>query len=393
MPLASTSTAPDLEIITVAVYPRLGGMTSWIDQVAHGLSGLGWKVRLIGISDAFSSVYDDAPFETLHLPMTAPDKDRHGPLSRMLRWREACARLADWGRDRPSPRLRLSDSTPGVLRTVRQLKGMEQTPWGVLAGGNIFTETRGSLFFPLIHSQLRRDLNSAHGIFVDGPDLMDSLVQCGVRREKLQVLYHGVAEEDLTLSGESSGFFSRDARFRLAWHGRHVEEAGPLRFIEVVRRLPDAEGLLAGEGPQRPLVQERLKPFGGRCAWVGPLPRPDLGRFLAEGHYGVYPLRNMAGIPRVLLESMAAGLVTLTLETGACRELIRQGENGFVCREEDEMASTLEALHRNPEARRRIGFAARETIRNDWSEEATLRATSKALEGFLRDPCPPGGVS
>ncbi|MCG3198078.1 MAG: hypothetical protein GHCLOJNM_02572 [bacterium] len=383
MPLAPAPPEMDLEILTVAVYPRLGGMTSWIDQVAHGLARLGWRVRLIGISDDFSSVYDNAPFETIHLPMVSPERDRFGPLSRLARWREAHRMLLKWCKDQPKPRLRLSDSTPGVLQTTRRLSQDDQVPWAVLAGGDIFSETKGAPLSPLLHSRLRSHLNAAKSIFVDGPDLRESLGRSGIARDKLHVLYHGVSEEAFSVSSDPPEFFSHDSGPRLAWHGRHVEDAGPFRFLEILKRIPDAQGLLAGDGPLRPEILERIQPFGNRCAWVGPLPPPDLGRFLAEGQFGVYPLRNMAGVPRVLLESMAAGLVTLTLETGACRELIRHGENGLVCRDESDMAATLEGLHRNPEARRSIGLAARETIRSRWSEEASIRATARAFEELL----------
>jgi glycosyltransferase involved in cell wall biosynthesis len=63
--------------------------------------------------------------------------------------------------------------------------------------------------------------------------------------------------------------------------------------------------------------------------------------------------------------------------------LIHHGENGFICRDKQEMIATLANLIDNPELRKRIGEAARATIENDWSEEATLNTLECHLKELL----------
>jgi glycosyltransferase involved in cell wall biosynthesis len=371
----------DLEILTVAVYPRIGGMTSWIDQVAHGLAGMGWKVRLIGFSDAWSADYNDAPFEAVHIRMPAPAEGILAPWDKWRRWREVHKTLRHWQARQPPPRLRLSDSTPGILHTAHKISQTDGAPWVVLAGGDIFAETSESRIAGPLQAQIRRGLNQARRIFVDGSDLIDSLAGHGVRRDLLAIQYHGVeSDRFLPRPGPPQFFPEGTSLLRVAWHGKHADYNGPLRFIDLAAKAEGILPRLAGDGPQRGAVTRRLEALHHPEWWLGPLPVRDVGKFLSEAGAGIYPLSAMAGVPRVLLESMAAGLATLTYDVGIARDLIRQGENGFICRDEHEMLAALHQVRSDPALRKRIGEAAREAIRKDWTVEATLQSFAKALE-------------
>jgi len=49
--------------MTVAVKPRVGGMTRWFEQIAHGMSARGWRVRLVAFSDPKLSAHLGRPDE------------------------------------------------------------------------------------------------------------------------------------------------------------------------------------------------------------------------------------------------------------------------------------------------------------------------------------------
>lgn len=375
----------DLEILTVAVHPRIGGMTSWIDSLAHGLTALGWSVRLVGISEEWSSDYNDAPFEALHVPMPAPRRGMLEPLDKWKRWQDARHSLLRWNREQPPPRMRLSDSTPGILRTARVLSGYDQAPWVVLAGGNIFNETTGHPWSSLLHRAIRTDMNQAARIFVDGPDLSLSLAEHGIPAERIEVQYHGVDTSAFGGGKETALHFFPESSMgpRLVWHGRLADTGGPLRFIGIAKELPGCLPRMCGDGPQRGGVLEQLAGLGHPEWYVGSLSKNGVAALLGEAEYGVYPLREMAGIPRVLLEAMAAGLAVVTWETGACRELITDGRDGFIRHDEAGMLEVLKQLKDDPGLVQQIGAKARETILQSWTEEATLRAFAKKLKGWM----------
>ncbi len=374
----------DLEILTVAVQPRIGGMTSWIDGLVHGFTRLGWSVRLVGISDEWSGHYNDAPFEALHVPMSAPREGVLEPFDKWRRWHEARASLLRWNCRHPPPRLRLSDSTPGILRTARTLSNQDQAPWVVLAGGDVFTETSGHPWSPLMHRSIRANMKHAQRVFVDGPDLHLALSSRGIPPERIEVQYHGVDMATFKANKVPGNFYpEQQTGMRLVWHGRLAETGGPLRFISIANQLPGSIARMCGEGPQRSEVLGQLAILGHPEWYTGPLTKGGVAALLGEAECGVYPLRAMAGIPRVLLESMASGLVTLTWETGACRELITDGQDGYICQDETAMLEILGKLIMDPGLVRHIGAKARETIMKSWTSEATLRAFAKKLEGLM----------
>jgi glycosyltransferase involved in cell wall biosynthesis len=73
---------------------------------------------------------------------------------------------------------------------------------------------------------------------------------------------------------------------------------------------------------------------------------------------------------RVVTEAMACGLPVVCGLQGGYREFIEHGKNGFLFETNEEAIDILRALRADPELRRRVGAAARETVERMFSEEA-----------------------
>lgn len=378
-------TSVDLEILTVAVYPRLGGMTSWVDQVARGLSARGWNIRLVGFSDAWSPEYAGAPFTAVHIPMASPKGGITSYWDKWSRWNQAAS---DYGRGvlpLPRPRRRLVDSTPGILQLAERLLGYDRVPWAVLAGGDIFEETCNAPFASILHRRILRSMEKSTRIYVDGEDLRKALARRGVAPGRLEVLYHGIdiAEFDLHRKQSSRFFPPGTAGRRMAWHGKHADYNGPLRFIQIASKIGGGVPRLCGDGPQRPSVEQRLAAIGRSDWWVGGLPQCDVAPFLSEATFGIYPFHRMAGVPRALLESMAAGNVTLATPCGAVREVVSDGENGILCESESDFMRAVSELMSEPERCETLAAAARQTVEDQWSLESSIASIAQRLESDL----------
>jgi glycosyltransferase involved in cell wall biosynthesis len=377
----------DLEILTVAIRPRIGGMTSWIEQIAAGLAKKGWKVRVVAFSDRVEKE-GHGDYEVWHVQTPPVGRLPVPALDKYWRWKSAAKQYRNWRKEAPQPRLLLSDGTPGILKLARDTASAAKVPWAIVTGGNVFAEVEGTFLSSFLAQETRAAMNAADRIFVDGSDLVEALVSNGIKRDLLRIQYHGVDLSRFAVRGGAPRYFSEEGpqpRIRLVWHGRFTDYHGPLRFLEIAEEVEGAQARLCGGGEQQGDVKKVLarfeipRPF----QWVDVLPNEELGGFLSEADAGVYPLKDMTGIPTVLLESMAAGLPTLTYPVGAVSELIHHGENGFICRDKQEMIATLANLIDNPELRKRIGEAARATIENDWSEEATLNTLECHLKELL----------
>ena len=75
--------------------------------------------------------------------------------------------------------------------------------------------------------------------------------------------------------------------------------------------------------------------------------------------------------PYACLEAMAARRAIVSTDQGGMPELIRDGENGLLCRSEspESFVQQLDAAIRSRELRDRLGSAARETMERDYSDD------------------------
>lgn len=383
--MRTTDNQVDVEIFTVAVPPRVGGMTAWFHQIAEGLSQLGWTVRLYGISDNWVERMD-ASYQRISIPALPPGSIPVSVIDKWQRWRMICRKVLHQIDDRPLPRLRLTDSTPGVLHLGRELRERDQVPWIVVAGGDVFAETSETPLTRWFHKRIRADLNSADAILVDGPDLVESLTERGVFSHLFRICYHGIDTDLFVPKREAPRFFpSGSEALRVAWHGRLGEHHGPLRFLDIVSSLDRVEPrLCGGEGDQMSEVLSRLEKIGKPEWYLGVLPEKELVVFLSEADCGIYPLRGTAGTPTVVLEAMAAGLACVVTQVGAVTEIIRSGSNGFICNDDKEMLEVIHRLTEDPGLRKAVGEKARQTIEKDWSEKATTRKLQETLEEFIK---------
>ncbi|MEW6182037.1 MAG: glycosyltransferase family 4 protein [Bacillota bacterium] len=98
---------------------------------------------------------------------------------------------------------------------------------------------------------------------------------------------------------------------------------------QVVAAMPDAVLLLAGDGERREAV-ERLTGSLGLLSNIQFLGfRPDIERIMAVAD-AVLLTSKREGLPRVILEAMAAGKPVVATDVRGCRDLIADGGTGYL---------------------------------------------------------------
>ncbi|MFH0944201.1 MAG: glycosyltransferase family 4 protein [Planctomycetota bacterium] len=170
----------------------------------------------------------------------------------------------------------------------------------------------------------------------------------------------------------------------------------PARFVPAPRRnaspvtplvvgwigLPcNLNALKLIEAPLRRL--HRQTPMVLRILSAGPPPDLDLpveteewseeaeADWLREVQVGVMPLpdsdwsRGKCGLK--ILQFFAAGVPVVAAPSGVNGEIVRHGQNGFLAANDREWFEALERLAREPELRRRLGQAGRETVEAEYS--------------------------
>jgi len=92
-------------------------------------------------------------------------------------------------------------------------------------------------------------------------------------------------------------------------------------------------------------------------------------------------ISHQEGLPVALLEAMARGRPVVATPVGGIPEIIDES-NGLLVASEDALSESLVRLARDPESRRKLGYAARETIReaHTWDARWPTVASCYGLE-------------
>jgi glycosyltransferase involved in cell wall biosynthesis len=172
---------------------------------------------------------------------------------------------------------------------------------------------------------------------------------------------------------------------------RLVREKGVLELADAALRLrddPRIHVLLAGEplpsdrtGVDRELAEHPVNAaLGSRWRRLGH--RADVDALLKASDIFTLPSYR-EGLPRSVIEAMAAGVPVVATDIPACRELVIEGETGLLVpvRDAAALAGAIARLAADAGVRRRMGERGRETAATEHDERLVL---GRQLETFRR---------
>lgn len=184
--------------------------------------------------------------------------------------------------------------------------------------------------------------------------LREALLRAGVAPESVSVLRNGV---DLELFRP---YERRAARHSLQLRrptmlsvGHLLEDKGHHLAIEALTELPDAELVIAGDGPQRAQLEAAARRCGvaDRVRWTGTLPQTELARYYSAADVTVLASR-IEGMPNVVLESLACGTPVIATAVGGIPEIVNTPQAGILIerREPGAIVAAYRALMCSPPA-------------------------------------------
>ena len=170
----------------------------------------------------------------------------------------------------------------------------------------------------------------------------------------------------------------REYPARIAFVGSLRQFKDPLTllkgFREITEKYLDTELHIVGDGPLR----ERLRTFclenslSSKVIFEGIKPHEEALRAIAEST--VFVLTSVEeGLPTVLIEVMALGKPVIATAVGGIPEVVKDGVNGILIppKSPEHVAEALRRLLTDSELRRRLGDAARESVKDyTWSKIA-----------------------
>jgi glycosyltransferase involved in cell wall biosynthesis len=121
----------------------------------------------------------------------------------------------------------------------------------------------------------------------------------------------------------------------------------------------------------------------GLIEWWGQM--SDMPAALRRVHVACLPTRYGEGVPKFLIEAAASGRAIVATDAPGCREVVRNGTNGFLVPPDDWVALS-EALRRliaDPALRHRMGCAGRALVEDELSLERVNRDTLEVYAELL----------
>jgi glycosyltransferase involved in cell wall biosynthesis len=151
---------------------------------------------------------------------------------------------------------------------------------------------------------------------------------------------------------------------------------------------PDILFVVAGKGPNKGLIEDRIKELGieNNIKLTGFVPDELLPVYYNAADYFILPSASGEGLPLVLFEAMSCGLPVIATTVGGTPEIVDNMKNGVLIppRDPEAMAHALSDLLENEELTTVIGEKAQKKIRESFSWEENVRQLKEVYSEILR---------
>jgi L-malate glycosyltransferase len=213
------------------------------------------------------------------------------------------------------------------------------------------------------------------------------LIQHGLAGRKIAVIPNGLSDEAFA---ETPPLLPREPgvqRVGMVARMNNPVKNYPTLLHAAARlapRFPGLEFVLAGDGPLRRELVKMAQTLGlqDRVRFLGD--RGDIPAVLASLDVSVLPSFSES-LSNSVLESMAAGLPVVASRVGGNKELVRDGETGYLVAPNDEIAlsEALERLLSDPQLRSAFGRRAREVARVEFGLPRMIEQYQNLYESLL----------
>jgi glycosyltransferase involved in cell wall biosynthesis len=206
---------------------------------------------------------------------------------------------------------------------------------------------------------------------------------------KIRVVYNGISVEEFDRAARAQAALAPADGLVVALAGSFVPRKRQKEAIEALARLspefPDARLELIGDGPDRAELTAlaSARGLGDRVRVSGWA--QEVAPHLASAAVGLM-LSDREGMPNVVLEYMAASLPVVVTDLPGIREMVHDGETGFLVGvgDADALEDRLRRLLRDPGLRRKMGACGRSFLESGhFTETEEHRGLTELIESVF----------
>jgi len=164
-------------------------------------------------------------------------------------------------------------------------------------------------------------------------------------------------------------------------------------FLEAAARIardrPQARFVVAGEGPERPVLERRAAELGlsARVLFTGAVPAARLpALYAAADVFAFHTFHEGLGI--VLLEAQASGCPVVTTAAGGTLDIVRDGDSGLLVRpgDADAFARAVVRVLGDEELARRLRVRGRQVSEAEFDWDVVVERYLEVFEQASRRP-------
>ena len=251
--------------------------------------------------------------------------------------------------------------------------------------GSIFNAqgTKAALVRSVLSAGLRAGLACAKKVFVQNHDDAELLVSSGLlNRDKI------VRIDGSGVNTERFAFQPVPEKISFLFVGRLVEGKGVFEYLDAARIVkqnnPKAEFHLVGpfDSNSTSLDEDSLRPYidDGTIIYHGE--QSDVRPFLAACSVFVFPSYYGEGVPKSALEAMSTGRAIIAANAAGSREVVIEGENGFLVspKSVDELVLAMERFCSNANLAASFGEASRHYAVQRFNVDVVDEVICKTME-------------
>jgi glycosyltransferase involved in cell wall biosynthesis len=177
----------------------------------------------------------------------------------------------------------------------------------------------------LIARALRRYERSVDAFVVPSAYVAERMFETGLPKDRITILPNAIEPSDASPSAPGATMVA---------YGRLVAEKGFDTVVEVARRLPGTRFVIAGDGPERPALEQRANGLAN-VEFAGRLDTAGIDRLLESALAVIVPSSWPEPFGMVVLEAWRANRVVVVARSGALPEIVEDGHDGVVVEPED----------------------------------------------------------
>src|SRR3989338_88783 len=248
-----------------------------------------------------------------------------------------------------------------------------------------FQKARKTGRIGLLHKLQVWTCKHAERVIVPSQYLADVVWGWGIGKNKIVVVYNGVDFKPINISRE-------EARKKIGIHGNIILSVGRLvpwkGFRMLIKIMPQLTAInqffclvIVGSGPDQKTLEAMVKNLrlSRKVFLVGQKTREELALYLAAAEMFVLDT-GYEGFSHQILEVISAGVPVITTAVGGNKEIVRQGENGFMVKYNDEfnLIEAIKTLWQMKDLREEFIKNGKKTI-HDFSYEKMFKETVELL--------------